>query len=76
MCRSGLEVLICPFSTKLLSSTDLRIATSPAIATYTLLAAGFLSVRLCKALTVLSFRVIVCRLVCCVFPFLKGQEIY
>ncbi len=39
MCSSGLEALSCPFSTKFLRSTDLRFTTSPAIATYTLLAA-------------------------------------
>jgi hypothetical protein len=37
MCSSGLEALSCPISTKFFRSTDLRLTTSPAIATYTLL---------------------------------------
>jgi hypothetical protein len=39
MCNSGLEVISVPFSTKFLRSTALLFTTSPAIATYTLLAA-------------------------------------
>jgi hypothetical protein len=42
MCSSGLEELTCLFSTKFLKSNDLRFTTSPAIATYTLLWAGFI----------------------------------
>lgn len=42
MCSSGLEALSCPFSTKFLRIKDLRFTTSPAIATYTLLAVGLL----------------------------------
>ena len=63
MCSSGLEAHTCPFSTKFLRSTDLRFTTKPAIATYTLLPAGLPSVVSLYALSILSFRVIVC----CVF---------
>jgi len=59
MCSSGLEALSCPFSTKFLSITDLRIITSPAIDTYTLLQAGVIVVRVPKPLSVLNFTVIV-----------------
>ena len=38
MCSSGLGALTCPFCTKFFRSIDLRFTTSPAIATYTLLA--------------------------------------
>jgi len=38
MCSSGLEAPYFPFSTKYFRSIDLRFTTTPAIATYTLLA--------------------------------------
>ena len=38
MCSSGLEALSFPFAQKFLKRTDFRFTTSPAIATYTLLA--------------------------------------
>ncbi len=74
MCSSGLEALSCPFSTKFLRNTDLRYATSTAIATYTLLPAGVLVHRICKPMTLLIFIVIVV-LVCGVayFLFSKGR---
>ena len=59
MCSSGLEALSCPFSTKFLRSTDLRFTTSPAIATYTLLPAGVLVVRIVKVRCDKGFVVIV-----------------
>ena len=76
MCSSGLEALTCPFSTKLLRSTDLRFTTSPAIATYTLLPAGLPSFVSLYLLSILSFRVIVCCVywaVCrCIFIFFEA----
>jgi len=76
MCSSGLEALTFPFSTKFLRSTGLRFNTKPAIATYTLLPAGLLSVVSLYALSVLSFRVIFCcdcQAVCrCIFIFFEA----
>ena len=71
MCSSGLEALSCLFSTKFVSSRDLRFTTSPAIATYTLLPhvlllRSFLS-ALAKTYSLASFglRVGLCDLPMC-----------
>jgi len=55
MCSSGLEVFPCLISTNFLRSTGLRFTSSPAIATYTLLQAGILIVRVLQLLILLSF---------------------
>ena len=80
MCSSGLGALSCPFSTKFFNSTDLRLTTSPAIATYTLLCPGVLVVRVSKPLSILSFatncsNVFVSVCVLAFLKFLEGKEI-
>ncbi len=81
MCSSGLEALSCPFSTKFLRSTDLRFTTSTVIATYTLLQAGVLVVRVLQTLSLLCFAtncpnvfMSVCGLT--FLKFLKGKGIF
>jgi len=81
MCSSGLEALSCQFITKFLRSTDLRFTSSPAIATYTLLQAGVLVVRVLQPLTLLSFAtkcpiVFVSGCELAFLKFLEGKEIF
>ena len=81
MCSSGLEALTCPFSTKFLRCTELRFTTSPAIATYTLLQAGVLVVRVLKPLSVMSFAtncpiVFVSECGLAFLKFLRGKGIF
>ena len=81
MCSSGLKALNCLFSTKFFRCTDVRFATSPAIATYTLLQAGVLVVRVSQPLSLLSFatncpNVFVSDCELAFLKFLKGKEIF
>jgi len=81
MCSSGLEALSCPFSTKFLRSTDFRFTTSPAIATYTLLQAGVLVIRVLQPLSLLSFatncpNVFVSKCGLAFLKFLEGKGIF
>src|SRR5690554_2413144 len=70
MCSSGLEALSCPFSTKYFRSTDLRLTTSPAIATYTLLPTVLLCLPWFVGLFVAPFFIVFCRAVGHFFKFL------
>jgi len=63
MCSSGLEALSCPFSTKYFRSTDLRLTTSPAIATYTLLPPVLLCLPWFVGLFVAVIFIVFCRAV-------------